>query len=142
MALTSDLGSGVSSVFALAPNTVTAGGAGDGVAQNGPAIDRRGFYTAVVAVPVEATLGAGETATISVAVETRADSSAAWEAFASASDVVLDASGSDAAELNLDLSGASAEVRAIVTPTLSAGTTDTAAIAAAMILAGAKEVPV
>lgn len=142
MVMTRDLGAGVASRFALAPNTVTAGGAGDGVAQNGPAIDRSSFYTAVAAVPVEATLGAGETATVSVAVEHRADSADTWKAYDSADDLVMDASGAAISELNLDLSGALAEVRAVVTPTLSAGTADTAAIAAVLILSGAKEVPV
>jgi len=112
------------------------------VAQNGPAIDRSGFYTAVASVPVEAALSLGETATISLSVEHRADSSDTWKAYASADDLVMDASGSDISELDLDLSGALAEVRAVVTATMSAGTSDTADIAGIMVLGGAKEVPV
>jgi len=55
------LGSTIRPVMALAPRTIVAGTEGNGAAQVGEVIDRKGFNSAVLAVPVSATLAADET---------------------------------------------------------------------------------
>lgn len=136
----------VKPVLGLAPVTATAGGANDNVAQNGVSIDRLDYYSAIVSVPVTATLTASETATVSVKVQDSADGST-WADFESGDDLVLtgDVGGStetDIATLKVNLQGADKYIRVVVTCDLSASATDTATFAAIVDLTGSIENPV
>lgn len=135
----------IKTVTGLTARTITAGGTGDGVAQNGTSIDRQDIYSAIVAVPITAVLAATETATVNVKVQDSADNST-FADFASATELVLtgDTGGStetDIIQLKVNLQGAKRYMRVVVTCDLSATGTDTATFAAVVALTGAIENP-
>jgi len=129
--------------------SVTAGGGGDDSEVNGDSIDRQDFYSAVLGIPLEATLAEDETATLAVTIQESADGSA-W---ADADDgyqpdnVVLtgDTGGSTETgimEHDLDLKGLERYIRAQITLTFSAAETDTGAYGANIALGGSVKKPV
>lgn len=142
------LGSTIRPVMALAPRTIVAGTEGNGAAQVGEVIDRKGFNSAVLAVPVSATLAADETLTVGVVVATAGAADAeAWQPLASIAgeELVGGESGSTETallEIDLNLLGADRYVRATVTGTLSAAATDTQALAGVIVLGGPVVKPV
>lgn len=142
------LGSTIRPVMALAPRTIVAGTEGNGAAQVGEAIDRKGFNSAVLAVPVSAVLTAEATLIVSVVVETAGTADAAtWRPLASiAGEELVGGEGGSTEtallEVDLNLLGADRYIRASVTGTLSAAATDTQALAGVMILGGPVVKPV
>lgn len=143
-----NVGAYVKAALALAPVQIVAGGAGDNVAQNGPAVDRQGFLSAVLAVPIQATLAQAATLTINAKLQDSADGATGWTDFAGpTSNLVLTggAGGSTESgqlELNINLRGARRYVRAVATGDLSAATVDTARFGASIVLGGADSKPV
>jgi hypothetical protein len=143
-----DVGRYVKSVLALAPVQITAGESGDGQAQNGVAIDRLGYLSAVAVVPVSATLGQGNTLTISAKVQDSADGSTGWADYGSGTGNVVLTGGTGGStetallELNVNLAGARRYIRVVVTGDLSASSTDTQRFGAVLILGGADVKPV
>ena len=154
-----DMGAGIVAANGLDPNIVVAGSGADGVAQNGNIIDRldtalfgdpaRIFLSAKIVIVVTAVLAATETATIELKAQDGSDSglSDAADYGTAPADLVLTggAGGSTeraVLEMDLELGAAKQYVRAVVTPTLSAGATDTAAIAVAWAFGGGDELPV
>ena len=146
IALQRDIGSLIKGAFALIPNVVTAGGGGDGVEQNGAWIDRSGQLSGKLIIAYSTTLTASETLTIAANLQDASDSSgtgAADYGDALASAVIETGVGTFTGVLviDVDLSSADGYVRCQVTPTLSAGATDTVALAAVLVLGGSQEVP-
>lgn len=151
MFIPSHFGALVKSELALAPRTITALGATNGVAQTGGAVNRDRFNAAVVAIPVSATLAEGKTCTISAAVETAATAAAVtWTPLALVPATVL-TGGEDGTtetailEVDLNLLGADKFVRVSVTSTCSnavAENTDEQSFGAVLILGGPANTPV
>jgi hypothetical protein len=141
-----NIGAWLESNLGLAPVTITAGGAGDGTAQAGPAINRVDAKSCVVAVPHASTLATGETVDYDVRLEDSADGSTGWADYAQPTysgaaykayqQAYLAGGESGIIEFDVNLEGAKAYVRAQVTATLSAGSTDTSTFAAVVTLAG------
>jgi hypothetical protein len=126
----------------------TAGGAGDATELDGRYIDRSGYLSAKLTVAFKAVLGDGETLSIAANLQDDADGAGVGTDFggAFASAVVATGPGGGGTvegqvELDFDLSGARQYVRAQFTPDLSAANTDTAIIAAVLVLGGADEIP-
>lgn len=143
------LGSSVKGILALAPMQITAGDANDGVAQNGPAIDRLGYDSAVLVVPVSAALAEAATLTINARLQESADGSTGWVDIPGAvtSNLVLTggvggSTESGLLELNVNLRPCKRYVRAVITGDLSAATTDTQRFGAVLILGGSAVEPV
>lgn len=140
-----ELGSSVTSVLALAPNTVTAGGGSDNIAQNGPAISRLGYYAAVLACPIRSVLAAGANVVVNAKIQSRSGGGS-WSDLIAASPVTLSSVGGGTVdgilELNAPLDAAGDEIRAVVTPNLSAANTDTATLGAVLVLGESSEGPV
>ena len=134
----------IRSFLGLGPNTVTAGGAGDNVAQNGVAINRRGFYSGVAAVIVRAVLGANQNVVTTVTVQHRPEGGA-WTNLSAPRNFTLStvsaATVEGVHEVDFDLEGAEAEIRLVVTPNLSAAGTDTATVGAVVTLGEATSLP-
>ena len=138
--------------YALAEETVTAGSGGDGVAINGVEIDTDAFPTRfnniTVLVPCEAVLGDGETATVVAKIQTREESDGNWVDIAGAeAQIVLIGGAGGTTERSVlkvgaDMAFAERRLRIEVTPTLSASATDTAAVSASAVFAGAEALPV
>jgi hypothetical protein len=138
--------------YALAEETVTAGSGGDGAAINGVEIDTESFPTrfnnVTAVVPVEAELGEGETATVVAKIQTREASDGDWADIAGAeAQIVLTGGDGGTTErgvlkVGADMAFAARRLRVVVTPTLSASATDTAAVSAMALFAGAEAVPV
>ena len=151
---TTDLGGHVKSAAAGAsvdgsgdPLVIVAAGAGDGVAQTGPAIDRLCCESGVLAVSFQASLAAAETLSLAVSVEESEDN-VSYDApvVLHASAVVATGAGGGSQEagvLEIDenLRPRKRYVRYTITPDLSAGATDTAVYAAALVLGGCSELP-
>jgi hypothetical protein len=144
-----DLGAEVKSVLALAPVQFVAAGTGDGTAQNGPAIDRTGYQSAVLSVPAAATLAEGKKLTLAVKLQHNSVSTAedaGWADFASADNLVLTGgtggtTESGLVELDVNLAGAKQYVRAVITGDLDATATDTQRFGAVLTMGGASELP-
>jgi len=138
------IGSLVRSLLGLAPNTVTAGGAGDNVAQDGPAINRRGFYSGVASVVLRAVLAAGQSVTTTITVQHRPEGGA-WTNLSAPRNFVLASAGGGTVdglhEVDFDLEGAEAEIRLEVIPNLSAAGVDTATLAGVVTLGEAEQLP-
>ena len=145
-----DIGSVIEGKFALIPNAVTAGAAGDGTEQDGAWIDRDDRLSAVFVIPFSTTLAEGETLTLAANLQdaTASDGTGAadyGDAYAAAVVATGGTGGSTETgeiEINVDLGGANRYVRLQVTPTLSATGTDTAAIAGVAVLSGARAYPI
>lgn len=151
VALQRSIGERLTAALALVATTVTAGGGADDVAQNGVAIDRfasnRIPQSGKLCVPVEATLGGSETATVALKLQDSADGSTGWADYDYTTDTdqysptVINATGNSMVTRNVNLAGAKRWVRAVVTVTMSAASADTAAISATLVLGGWSELP-
>jgi hypothetical protein len=138
--------------FALAEETVTAGSGGDGAAINGVEIDTQSlptrFNNVTALVPIEAVLGEDETATIDAKVQTREEADGDWVDVAGADGQIVLTGGAGGTtergvlKVGADMAFAQRRLRVVVTPTLSAAATDTAAVSATLIFAGAEALPV
>jgi hypothetical protein len=138
--------------FALAEETVTAESGGDGVAINGVEIDTDAFPTrfnnVTALVPIEAVLGDAETATVVAKIQTREESDGDWTDIAGAeAQVVLTGGDGGTTERSVlkvgaDMAFAERRLRIEVTPTLSASATDTTAVSAIAVFAGAEALPI
>ncbi len=145
-----DIGSIVEGKFALIPNVVTAGAAGDGTEQDGAWIDRDDRNSVTVVVPYSATLAQGATLILAANIQdaTASDGTGAsdfGDAYAAAVVATGDTGGSTETgeiELNIDLGPANRYIRVQVTPTLSAADTDTVALAGVAVLSGARTYPI
>lgn len=148
MTMEKDIGAHIAS-RAGAVAAVTAGGGGDGAEVDGEWIDRQGFKSCVVVITYEATLGDGETLTLAGNLQDATDSAGTGaadfgDALASAVVATGGTGGSTergTEEIEVNLTEAERFIRAQFTPTLSAGTTDTANVAATIILGGPNRKP-
>jgi hypothetical protein len=139
-------------IFALAEETITAGSGGDGAAINGVEIDTESlatrFNNLTALVPVEAALGEDETATIEAKVQTREEADGDWADVAGADGQIVLTGGTGGTtergvlKVGADMAFAQRRLRVVVTPTLSAAATDTSAVSAIAVLAGAEALPV
>lgn len=145
-----DIGAFLDVAGSLFTGTITAGGGGDGSAQTGEAVDRvnRGTlnmpHSGKLIVPVNATLASGETLTVTTVVEESDDGSTGWAQFDTASgDTTFNALDSGSAQQDLvasldvpNLDGAKEYLRASVTLTFSASSTDTAEAMGTFVFGG------
>lgn len=139
------------SVRRAAANTAaTAGGSGDNTAVTGVIIDRAALgwpQSAILAIPFTATLAAAATLSIGYTVQHGAASNLSdaatlqTAALAVAATSVAGGTETGTFEVSVPLRGAKRYVRANFTPDLSAGGTDTAALAAVLVFAGAERLP-
>ena len=133
---------------AAANTAVTAGGAGDNTAVTGVIIDRAAIGWAesvVIAILFTTTLASAQTLSVNWTLQHGEDSGlsdAATLASAGAA-VVATGAGTVAGQLEagVSLRGARRYVRLNFTPDLSAGSTDTAALSAALVFGGANRLP-
>lgn len=147
-----NVGSFIHALPALAAATVTAGGGADGVAQTGLTIDRNTLADTVLSgllvLHTELALGATDTAQVNITFEDSADDSA-WTAYDpgppddyAAETTAVNADGHAVFTRKIQLGGARRYVRAKVTVTLSAATTDTAKIDAVLVVGGSYALPI
>lgn len=146
-----DIGSEITARRAAANTAATAGGAGDNTSVTGVIIDRAaiGFPASmVVAIPYTATLGAGDTLSIGYTVQTSEASDmsgAVTVATAALAPVATGGAGGSTEtgtfEVSLNLTGARRYIRVNFTPDLSRANTDTAALSAVAVFAGANRLP-
>ncbi len=149
-----DIGAFIKGELALTPAVITAGAGDDGVEVDGPGIDRLGgrhYLSAKLIIAWDAVLASDETLSITANLQddtelafggTPADYGDAFPLTVVADEAVVGGTPSGTTELRFDHSGPRGFVRAQVTATLSAATTDTVAIAAVLVLGGADEQPV
>jgi len=142
----------VASLLTLRPASgfvsVTAGGAGDAVAVNGIIIQRSLIgmpYNAALVLAYTTTLSASQSLSFTVAkIQDSADgvTFADYQAFAAPGSVATGAGTvQSVVELAADLRGARDYIRAVFTPDLSAGATDTATIIGLWAFAGFDRLP-
>lgn len=147
-----NVGSFIHAVAGLAAQTVTAGGAADGVAQNGVTFDRASLgdhvLSALFVLHTELALGASDTATVLIEFEDSADGST-WADYDpgppddyAAVTTEANADGHAIFTRKIQLGNARQYVRAVATVTLSAGATDTAKIDGVFIVGGSYELPI
>lgn len=146
-----DIDSKITVRRAAANTAVTAGGAGDATQVTGVIIDRYALglpSNGVVAIPFTATLAAAETLSLTWTLQHGDDSGL--------SDAATHATGANAVvatgpggggtvtgtvEARISLRGAKRYVRLQFTPDLSRANTDTAALSAVLVFAGADRLP-
>jgi hypothetical protein len=139
-------GAWLKSYLGLAPFTATAGGAGDAAAQLGPAIERKGALSCVIAVPY-VTTGVGGTDKVDFTLKVKHGPTSALATgyytqpaySGSANKTHTSTVGADESsvfEFDVNLEGADLFIGAEVTADLSAAATDTATFAAVVTLAG------
>lgn len=128
----------------------TAGGSGDAAEVTGAIFDRLAIGTpssGVLAVSYSATLAEGETLSLTYSVEEGAESDLSDAETLKSGTVVLatgDTGGSTeagVAEVDVKLAAGGRYVRVDLTPDLSAGSTDTAELAAVMVCGGMDRLP-
>ena len=131
---------------------VTAGGTGDTTAINGATIDRvtlgERFSSAMLVISARATMASGETLKVTAKFQDSANDSD-WTDYGDAlalTTIVTAIGGAATAKaghlkLGVDLTSARRYVRGVVQPDLSRAGTDTATIAAVVILGGASSTP-
>ena len=148
-----DLGSSVKSVIAgasvasTAPAIVTAGGAGDATKVTGQTIDRKGYYSGVLAVGWYAELA--DTKTFSLAVEIQeSDNASSWDTAVALLAATVVATGDSpttdfhgVTELDINFKGRKRYARFNVTPDLSNTSADLAVWTAVCTLGGADQLP-
>lgn len=154
-----DIGFYVTTRHGLVAQTVTAGGANDGTAITGTAVDRTDsnrqlFLSGAAVVPVSYSLAAGETLQVEVKNEESSASTGPWTEFANkdgstAFTQTIGSTSSTAAQTgnttvksDLDFSSRKAFVRQKVTLTFSAASADDADIGGVMVLGGPDSYPV
>lgn len=146
-----DIHSEVTVRRAAANAAVTAGGAGDNTAVTGVIIDRAALgwaESAVLAVPFTTTLAQAATLSLAYTFQHGEASNLSDAAtLASATTAVIATGGAGGStetgvfEVGVSLRGARRYVRLNFTPDLSAGATDTAALSAVIVFAGANRLP-
>lgn len=145
---TRDINSEITIRRAAANTAATAGGSGDATAVTGVIIDRAALGWAescVLAIPFTATLASTQTLSIAYTFQHGEDSGLSDAAtLASATGAVV-ATGAGTVtgvfEVGVSLRGARRYVRLNFTPDLSAANTDTAALSAVIVFAGANRLP-
>jgi hypothetical protein len=135
-----NLGSEVkASYVAIQPQVVS----GEATAINGPAVNRRGYQGAVLVCQIGNTAGTPTRFGITFKAQARSgetdwvDISGATKTWSGES--VATQNQQD--EINIDLKGIARDIRAVVTPTFTAGTTPTLETAAAWVLGEAAVEP-
>lgn len=145
-----NVGSFLKTVPALAAQTITAGGAADGVAQNGITFDRESLIpvclSALAVIHAEVDVAAAETVQCSIAVQDSANGSD-WATYDPGppddyAAEVADADGHVTFTRKIQLGGARRYVRIVPTFTLSAANTDTVKVDGVLVVAGADELPI
>ena len=143
-----DINSEITIRRAAANTAVTAGGAGDNTAVTGVIIDRAALGWAeslAVAILFATTLSASQTLSINWTVQHGEDAGLSDAATLATSGPVVVATGvgtvAGQVEAGVSLRGARRYVRLNFTPDLSAGSTDTAALSAALVFGGANRLP-
>lgn len=143
-----DIGSMLAAAFADIIS-VTAGGGADGAESDGDWIDVQDYESAKLLVPYEATLADGETLSLAANFQTADDDTGTnAEDYGDAMSNQVVATGpsgggtvSGVAELDVNLDGARLFLRSQITPTMSASSTDTATVGAALVRGGANTQP-
>lgn len=148
LATTRDLHSEITVRRAAANTAATAGGAGDNTAVTGVIIDRAALGWAesvVVAIPFTTTLASAQTLSVSWTLQHGEDSGLSDAATLATSGAAVVATGAGTVagvvEAGVSLRGARRYVRLNFTPDLSAANTDTAALSAVLVFAGANRLP-
>jgi len=133
---------------AAANTAVTAGGAGDNTAVTGVIIDRAAIGWAesvVIAILFTTTLASAQTLSVNWTLQHGEDSGLSDAATLATSGATVVATGAGTVagqvEAGVSLRGARRYVRLNFTPDLSAGSTDTAALSAALVFGGANRLP-
>jgi hypothetical protein len=133
---------------AAANTAVTAGGAGDNTAVTGVIIDRAAIGWAesvVIAILFTTTLASAQTLSVNWTLQHGEDSGLSDAATLATSGATVVATGAGTVagqvEAGVSLRGARRYVRLNFTPDLSAGSVDTAALAAALVFGGANRLP-
>jgi hypothetical protein len=146
-----DIGSLVTVQRAIANTSLTAAGTGDNTAVVGAIHDRAAIgspQSAVLAIPFTATLAATATLTISGTVEHAEAANMSGAATLQTISATVVATGpagggtvTGCLEVSVPLMGARRHLRANITPDLSAGGTDTAAVSGVFVFGGATRLP-
>ena len=145
VALNRDIGSYLRAIPAVAYTQVLAGGAADGVPQNGIVIDRNDYdqlyLSALLAFQVTTASLGPATATVEVSISDSADGVifAAWDA--GPADTVYSTDGDFVISHNVNFAGARRYVRVNWEITMSAGSVDTADVTAVLVAGGFDELP-
>ena len=137
--------------FAMANQSIVAGGAGDNTEVDGDSVDRmadvRRHLNANVVINWSATLQQDETLTLQLQLQDSADDTV-WADFGDPVDFATVATGptgggtvNGVSNHGVDIAGTRRYIRTQITPDLSAADTDTADISAVWILAGADRTP-
>lgn len=145
---TRDINSEITVRRAAANTAVTAGGAGDATAVTGVIIDRAALGWAesvVAAIPWTATLASTQTLSIAYTLQHGEDAGLSDAATLATATGAVVATGAGTVtgvfEVGVSLRGARRYVRLNFTPDLSASGTDTAALSAVLVFAGANRLP-
>lgn len=143
-----DINSEITVRRAAANAAATAGGAGDNTAVTGVIIDRAAFGWAesvTVAIPFTTTLASSQTLTVAWTLQHGEDAGLSDVATLASAGAAVVATGAGTVagqvEAGVSLRGARRYVRLNYTPDLSAGGTDTAALSAVLVFAGANRLP-
>ena len=133
-------------VFSDDVATVTAGGGGDGLEVDGEAVDRLGYNSAMFGIQSQHTLAASETLTLEATVQEADATGGPWTDVSSdavrgtAAEVVATGAVTDGTQVKkvaVNCAGLKRYIRLQMTPTFSAGATDTAKISTTAVLGGA-----
>lgn len=144
-----DISSLVNCKIADIAGPLVAGGGADGVEINGDSVNRDRYNSALLLVAVKGAITAAQTLTVAVQLQHADDNGAgAAGAYADLSasyavtSVVVDNTTTEALmAVSIDLSEAKEWIRCQITPTFSAGATDTGEVAAVWVLGGAEVLP-
>jgi hypothetical protein len=156
MSFQHDVGAHIKGAIGLIPNTITAGGGGDGTEQDGLDVDRLGYHSAKFIIEWSATLAQDATLTLAATVQdtaTAGSGHADYIAAALASTIVATGgtggtteNGTTAIDVDFDMGADDLGVgnryfRLQFTPTCSATQTDTVDLAVCVVLGGADVLP-
>lgn len=145
-----NIGDLIKAMRAGANIAATAGGSGDATEATGVIIDRNAIGTpssAVLAIPFTATLGAGETLSVTYSVQEGDASNLSDAATLKTATVVAATGGAGGStetgclEIDLKTIAGGRYIRVDITPDLSAANTDTAALASLLVFGGMDRVP-
>jgi len=129
----------------LTPEVITAGAGNDGIELDGNAFDRDDLIGDALSASifVNATVNVSGTDTVTVALQVQdSDNGSDWLDFGpDITDTVFSVDGDHLVQEPLNLAGARQHIRVQYTFTLSAGGTDTAAVAAVVMMSGFPELP-